>query len=417
MITELGIGTRTQSVEIPDQNLQEILLPNQVEIGLRGEAEVRRALEEPIGTPLLRSMAKPGQKIVIITSDVTRPCPSYIMLPPLLEELEAAGVKDVDITIVIALGSHRKQTEEEKKKLVGEAVYDRIAVVDINAEGYVYMGETAIGTPIDISTPVAEADFKICLGNIEYHYFAGYSGGAKAIMPGVSTRAAIQSNHSMMVRDEACAGRIAGNPIREDIEAAAAIVGVNFILNVVLDEHKKIVKAVAGEVTKAHREGVKFLDSLYQKKIAKEADIVIASQGGAPKDLNLYQTQKALNNAKAAVRQGGVIILVGSCKEGLGEGCFEEWMLKAEEPEDLIRWIRQEFKLGGHKAAAIALTMQKADIYLVSDMEPDFVRSIFMTPFATVQDAFDAAMEKMGIEASVIVMPYGGSTLPVTETA
>ena len=417
MITELGIGTRTQSVEIPDQNLQEILLPNQVEIGLRGEAEVRRALEEPIGTPLLRSMAKPGQKIVIITSDVTRPCPSYIMLPPLLEELEAAGVKDVDITIVIALGSHRKQTEEEKKKLVGEAVYDRIAVVDSNAEGYVHMGETAIGTPIDISTPVAEADFKICLGNIEYHYFAGYSGGAKAIMPGVSTRAAIQSNHSMMVRDEACAGRIAGNPIREDIEAAAAIVGVNFILNVVLDEHKKIVKAVAGEVTKAHREGVKFLDSLYQKKIAKEADIVIASQGGAPKDLNLYQTQKALNNAKAAVRQGGVIIMVGSCKEGLGEGCFEEWMLKAEEPEDLIRWIRQEFKLGGHKAAAIALTMQKADIYLVSDMEPDFVRSIFMTPFATVQDAFDAAMEKMGIEASVIVMPYGGSTLPVTETA
>ena len=417
MITELGIGTRTQSVEIPDQNLQEILLPNQVEIGLRGEAEVRRALEEPIGTPLLRSMAKPGQKIVIITSDVTRPCPSYIMLPPLLEELEAAGVKDEDITIVIALGSHRKQTEEEKKKLVGEAVYDRIAVVDSNAEGYVHMGETAIGTPIDISTPAAEADFKICLGNIEYHYFAGYSGGAKAIMPGVSTRAAIQSNHSMMVRDEACAGRIAGNPIREDIEAAAAIVGVDFILNVVLDEHKKIVKAVAGEVTKAHREGVKFLDSLYQKKIAKEADIVIASQGGAPKDLNLYQTQKALNNAKAAVRQGGVIILVGSCKEGLGEGCFEEWMLKAEEPEDLIRWIRQEFKLGGHKAAAIALTMQKADIYLVSDMEPDFVRSIFMTPFATVQDAFDAAMEKMGVEASVIVMPYGGSTLPVTETA
>ena len=415
MITELGIGTRTQSVEIPDQNLQEILLPNQVEIGLRGEAEVRRALEEPVGTPLLRSMAKPGQKIVIITSDVTRPCPSYTILPPLLEELAAAGVKDEDITIVIALGSHRKQTEEEKKKLVGEAVYERIAVVDSNALGYVHMGETAIGTPIDISTPVAEADFKICLGNIEYHYFAGYSGGAKAIMPGVSTRAAIQSNHSMMVRDEACAGKIAGNPIREDIEAAAAIVGVDFILNVVLDEHKKIVKAVAGDVTKAHREGVRFLDSLYQKKIAKEADIVIASQGGAPKDLNLYQTQKALNNAKAAVRQGGVIILVGSCKEGLGEGCFEEWMLKAEEPEDLIRWIRQEFKLGGHKAAAIALTMQKADIYLVSDMAPDFVRSIFMTPFATVQDAFDAAMKKMGENASVIVMPYGGSTLPVTE--
>ena len=412
MNIQLGIGTRTQELSVPDRNLQELLLPNKVEIGLRGEEEVRRALREPVGAPLLRDIVKPGEKIAVITSDITRPCPSYQMLPALLDELAAAGVQDSDITIVIAVGSHRANTDEEIRKLVGEAVFGRIRCINSNSAGYVHVGETAVGTPIDICTPVAEADRRICLGNIEYHYFAGYSGGAKAIMPGVSTRAAIQSNHSMMVRDEACAGKIAGNPIREDIEAAAAVLGVDYILNVVLDEHKKIVKAVAGDVTAAHREGVKFLDSLYQKKIAKEADIVVASQGGAPKDLNLYQTQKALNNAKAAVRQGGVIVLMGSCREGLGEGCFEDWMLRAEKPEDLIRWIREEFKLGGHKAAAIALTMQKADIYLVSDLKPDFVKSIFMTPFSDVRDAFDAAMEKMGEDASVIVMPYGGSTLP-----
>ena len=171
---------------------------------------------------------------------------------------------------------------------------------------------------------VAEADRRICLGNIEYHYFAGYSGGAKAIMPGVSTRAAIQANHSRMVLPECCAGALETNPLRMDIEEAGAMVGIDFILNVVLSEHKEILRAVAGDVTKAHRAGCAFLDTLYRKELAEAADIVLVSQGGAPKDLNLYQTQKALDNAKHAVRDGGIIILIGSCREGLGERTFEE---------------------------------------------------------------------------------------------
>ena len=163
---------------------------------------------------------------------------------------------------------------------------------------------------------------------------------------------------------------------------------------------------------KAHREGCRFLDTLYGKRIKQKADIVVVSQGGAPKDLNLYQTQKALDNAKHAVKDGGIIILVGSCKEGLGEKVFEEWMTSAEKPQDLVLRIKQEFKLGGHKAAAIALVLEYADIYLVSDMEDDFVKKLFFTPFKTVQAAFDAAFEKKGADASVLVMPYGGSTLP-----
>ena len=172
---------------------------------------------------------------------------------------------------------------------------------------------------MDIFTPVARADRRICLGNIEYHYFAGYSGGAKAIMPGVSTRAAIQANHSRMVEETSRAGLLEGNNLRADIEEAGAVCGIDFILNVVLDEHKEIIKAVAGDVTAAHRAGCAFLDTLYLKKIPRRADIIVVSQGGAPKDLNLYQTQKALDNAKHAVRRGGTVILVGSCKEGLGE--------------------------------------------------------------------------------------------------
>jgi len=412
MKLELGIGQRTQSVEIPDQNLTDVLTPNPMKYERMGEEEVRYALEHPIGSKKLREIVKPDEKIVLVTSDVSRPMPTYTVMPALLDELYAAGVKKEDITLVFALGSHRKQTEEEKRHLAGERAWNEIRCIDGDADDVVNMGVTSRGTPVDIVRIVAEADRRICLGNIEYHYFAGYSGGAKAIMPGCSTWNAIQANHSMMVRDESHAGNIATNPVRQDIEEACSMVGVDFILNVVLNEHKKIVKAVAGDVTEAHRVGCEYLDHLYAKKIKKQADIVIVSQGGAPKDLNLYQTQKALDNAKHAVREGGIIILVGSCKEGLGNPVFDEWFREASRPQDIIDRLNRGFKLGGHKAAAVAQVMNRASIYMVSDMDPEFVRSIFMTPYATVQEAYDAAEKKLGGNADVIVMPYGGSTLP-----
>ncbi|MFB0920516.1 MAG: nickel-dependent lactate racemase, partial [Oscillospiraceae bacterium] len=326
MRIEFGFGSGTQAVELPEKNLLGILTPNSVPHELSGEAEVRRALASPIGSKPLRELVKPGQHIAIVTSDITRPMPTWLVMPDILDELYAAGAKAEDITLVFALGSHRKHTQEEQKKLAGERAFNEIKCVDSNGASYVSFGTTSHGTPVDIVQTVAEADFRICLGNIEYHYFAGYSGGAKAIMPGVSTRAAIQVNHSLMVRDEACAGKLEGNPLREDIEEAVSMVGVDFILNVVLDEHKQVIRAVAGDVTQAHRAGCAFLDMLYLKKIEERADIVLVSQGGAPKDINLYQTQKALDNAKHAVKKGGIIILIGSCKEGLGEHTFEEWM-------------------------------------------------------------------------------------------
>ena len=409
---EVGIGQVTQSVNIPQKNLLGILRPNKVEYDLTGEDEVKRALENPIGSPRLKDIVKPGEKIAIITSDVTRPMPTYIVMPAILDELYSAGVDRKDITLIFALGSHRKQTPEEMRHLAGDRAFEEIRCLDGDPSDCIHIGETAHGTPVDIVKEVALADRRICLGNIEFHYFAGYSGGAKAIMPGVSTREAIQSNHSMMVMDAACAGNLADNPVRHDIEEAASKVGVDFILNVVLDEHKKIIKAVAGDVTKAHREGCRFLDTLYKVKIPERADIVIVSQGGAPKDLNLYQTQKALDNSKHAVKDGGIIILVGSCKEGLGESTFEKWITEANEPKDLIERVRRDFRLGGHKAAAIAMVLNRARIFLVSEMEPEFVKTIFMEPYGTVQEAFDKALADKGEDAKVYVMPYGGSTLP-----
>jgi len=411
---EIGFGTNPQIVEIPDRNLTDILLPNKVSVQAKGEIAVIGALQNPIGSKKLSEMVHPGQKVAIITSDVTRPVPSYKILPLIVGELEKAGVAPRDITVVFALGSHRKQTPGEMRRLVGEEVYSKVRCVDGDSEDFIHMGKTRLGTPVDVTRVVAQADFRIGVGNIEYHYFAGYSGGAKAIMPGVSTRAAIQSNHSRMVLAEAAAGRLEGNPVREDIEEAINFCPLHFIVNVVLDESKEIIHAVAGHFIKAHREGCQFLDKLYRKEIKSRADIVIASQGGAPKDLNLYQTQKALDNAKHGVKKGGIIILAGSCKEGLGEEVFEEWMTTSESARSMIQRIQQDFQLGGHKAAAIAMVLRDSDIYLVSDMEPEFVKSIFLKPFDTVQSALDVAFQKLGKDASVLVMPYGGSTLPIS---
>ena len=412
MKIEFGFGTGVQSVEVPDKNVMGILMSNDVPRGLMNEEEVKRALEDPIGTPRLRDIVKPGEKIAVITSDITRPCPTYRIMPPLLDELYAAGCRAEDITLVFALGSHRCHTKDEMLHLAGERAMNEIKCVDSDPDDCVHIGDTACGTPVDITRVVAEADRRICLGNIEYHYFAGYSGGAKAIMPGVSTPAAIQANHSMMVKEEACAGNLEGNPLRQDIEQAAALTVVDVIVNVVRDEHKQIVRAVAGDLVKAHREGCKFLDSMYMKPIEKRADIVIVSQGGAPKDLNLYQTQKALDNAKHAVRQGGTIILIGSCKEGLGSKVFEEWLMAAPTAHSMIERIGREFQLGGHKAAAIAMVLENAEIYLVSDLEDSFVERIFLKPAHSAQEALNKAFERLGPDATVLAMPYGGFTLP-----
>lgn len=413
MIVELGIDDRIQTVTIDDHRLIGIAEQNDFQVSNTGTEAVAQALLHPIGSPHLGSLVKPGEKIALITSDITRPCPSQMILPPILEELADAGIKPEDITIVFALGSHRLQTEAEHRSLVGDAIYETYRCVDSDSSDVVHLGVTRSGTPVDITRVVAEADRRIGIGNIEYHYFAGYSGGAKAIMPGSSTWEAIQANHSQMVDPQACAGNLIGNPVRDDLEEAIRYCSLDFIVNVVLDEHKNLIYAVAGHFIEAHRAGCKFLDGIYSVPLKEKADIVIVSQGGAPKDLNLYQTQKALDNSKYAIKDGGIIILVGSCKEGLGEDTFAQWMAEAKAPADLVKRIREDFKLGGHKAAAIAMVMEKADIFLVSDMDDDLVRSIFMTPFHTVQSALDEATQRLGQGATVYVMPHGGSTLPL----
>jgi len=413
MKLEYGYGNTTQTLEIDDRCLLRELHANDMVHENRDEDAVRYALEHPTGAERLRDCVRPGMKIAIIASDISRPVPSRKILPSILEELSRAGILYQDITVVFALGSHRGHTEEEKRSLAGERVYELVKCEDSRDSGFVHLGKTGRGTPVDVCRTVAEADFRICTGNVEFHYFAGYSGGYKAIMPGCSTVEAIQINHTAMTSEYACAGRMEGNPVREDIEAAGKICGVEYLVNVVLDEHKNIVYAAAGDVIEAHRNCCAYLDRMYRCGIPEKADIVIVSQGGAPKDASLYQVQKALDNAKHAVKKGGTIILIGACPEGFGSKVFEEWFNAAERPEDLVKRIGREFVLGGHKAAAVGMVEMNADIILVSELEEETVKRIFMTPAADLEEAWQMAFSKQGPEAKVISMPFGGATLPV----
>lgn len=400
-------------LDLPTQNVIAVLRPNESfgSSPISESAEIERAIDNPYGSPRLEGIVKPGETVAIITSDITRPVPSYKILPVIIDRLVRAGVKKEDVTIVFALGCHRPHTEKEMRTMVGDSVFQSISCVD-SIDDFILVGTSSRGTPYEIFGPVVRADRRICVGNIEFHYFAGYSGGAKAIMPGVSTRNAISANHSKMVMPAAKAGALEGNPVRDDIEEVAHFIPIDFIVNVVLDEKKHIVKCVCGHHVKAHRVGCQYLDGMYRVQIPARADIVIVSPGGYPKDINLYQAQKALDNAKHAIKKGGIIIWLASSKEGLGEHTFEEWMLGHKNACDMIPHIQADFQLGGHKAAAIAIVLESARIFLVSDLEDDFVNRCHLEPFSDTSAALHEAFNSLGKCATIIAMPYGGSTLP-----
>ena len=408
-ICTLGYGREQLELRVPARNLVDVVRPRRnapAPATVDDErAFVRASLAAPIGAPPLRELAASAGSAAIVVSDVTRPCPTYRFLDLVLDEL--AGIPPERVSILFALGSHRPHTEEERRRLVGDAVVERYPCLDLDEEACVLVGHTSRGTPLEVFRPYVDAELKVCTGNLEYHYFAGYSGGAKAVMPGICRRSAIQPNHSMMLEPAAKAGILRGNPVRDDIDEAGGIVGVDFIVNVLLNEKKQIVDCVSGHYIDAHAEGVRRYDELFDMRIERAVDVVVASPGGSPKDINLYQAQKTLDNVQGAVRPGGTIVLVAECAEGFGEETFAEWMGDMEDPRAVIDRIQREFVLGGHKAAAIAGLLTSADVWLVSDFPDDVVRRMGFRPFARVDDAVAEALARYGDDARVLAVPHG----------
>ena len=416
----LPYGKTEVCVRVPTRNFLGSIEPKEKEGVPDAVLEIKRALNEPIGSKRLDEIVKPEDKVAIVVDDATRPAPSHLMVPPLLEELNNAGVKDENITIIFACGTHKAVTHEETVKLLGEAVLNRVKTVshDCKASNLVYVGETRKhGTKVYLNHVFAEADVKILTGDIGFHYYAGYGGGRKSVLPGVSGEETIKHNHAMLLHPNAKTGVLDGNPVHEDMVEAARLAKVDFILNVVINSEKEVVKAFAGDVEQAFHEGVKLVDEMYRIPVDRKADIVVVSPGGYPADVNLFQAYKGVDNALEIVKRGGVIILVAECPEGHGNQVFYDWMVKFKDLKAVQREIKRNFVLGGHKAYYLMKALRKAQIFLVSAMPDYYATNIFKLKTArAVNDALNEAFSIVGKNAKVWVMPYGNFTLPEFKT-
>ena len=414
MRIKLKYGKETIGVDVPSSKLVGIYEPR-LQKGIRRiEEEVKRALYHPLGSEELKDMAKLGDKVAIVIDDITRPLPSPEILPPLISELTLWGIKEEDIIIIIATGLHRKLTKQEINRLVGKEVVDRVKVINhdpYSKENLVYLGRTSRGSEIYINKTFIEADVKILVGDIEYHQFFGYGGGAKSIHPGIADAESIRRIHSQLDSPGASAGILKGNPIQEELKEVVQMIRPDFIINVVLNSKRGVARAFAGDLFEVFHQGVELVDEMYKIKIPQRADTVIASCGGSPRDINLYQSQKAIESAKKAVKQGGRIILFARCQEGWGSKIFQEWMKKAKNPEEIIKRIKGKFIIGAHKAFLFAKEIQWAKIYLYSEMDTSEVEDAFLHPLSDLKEV-DSLLEEA---EEIITLPYATTTLPWIE--
>lgn len=379
------------------------------------EAEILNALRHPIDSAPLREILKKGQTVAIIVNDTTRVANTSIIVKVLLDELNSSGIEDKDISIIFALGAHRAMTEEEMIDELGSDIAKKYPLYnpDCNDESqFTYIGETSYGTPVRFYTKALEADHIICTGSVVYHFFAGFGGGRKAMFPGISHYETIRKNHSLMLQDGVAIGVLEGNPIYHDQIEGVKMHPPSFLINVVLNEKKEFLGVFAGDFITAHLEACKMVDEAYGVSISKEADLVIATCGGYPKDINVYQLQKTMDNAHCAVKQGGVVILFGQCAEGSGSKNYEELMKRCHTPQAVEDDVRSNFQIGAHKAYSVTRLMKKATFILISDLDPELAKLLLFTPAASFEEALSIAKGIVGNKPDIIIMPQGSLTVP-----
>jgi nickel-dependent lactate racemase len=414
----LPYGKTDVCVRVPARNLLGSIEPKELPGCPDPRAEVERALKEPIpvGTKRLSEIALPETKVAIVVDDATRRSPTDVMILPVLAELNMAGVKDENITVIFGCGTHRAVTPSEAAKILGEEALKRVKTVshDCKAPDLVHIGNTKThGNKILLNRVFVEADVRVLLGDVGFHYYAGYGGGRKSVLPAVAGEETIKHNHALMLHPDAKTGILTGNPVHEDMTEAAKMAKVDFILNVVTNSKCEVVKAFAGDLEQAFLEGVKLVDEMFRVTVDRRADIVVTSCGGTPADINLFQAYKAVDGALEAVKRGGVIILVAECPEGHGSQVFYDWMMRYGDLKTVEREIKHNFVLGGHKAYYLLKAMQNHQIILVSSLPDYYAVNIFKLKTArAVNDALNEAFNIAGKAARVWAIPYGNYTLP-----
>lgn len=379
--------------------------------------EINRALDNPIG-PCSFNNLKGAKSVAIVVSDISRPVPNKAILPPILERLAALNIQKDQICILIAGGLHQPATPREIELILGPELAKSLRIICHDAKNdseLTYLGTSSRNTPIYINKHYVACDARILVGMIDPHQFEGYTGGAKNLTIGLGGKALIQANHAMLQYPSARMGIVEGNPAREDVDEIGGIVGIDFIVNVVLNNQKKVVKAVAGHYLEAHRYGVSCARKIAEVQLSEPGDVVIASPGGFPKDANLYQAQKALYHAGVAVKPGGTIILVAEGSEGSGDNLFEETMRGATTPLEVIKNFESgEFRMGAHKAYLWAKTCAKARVILVSRyLKPEIARLMQVELMPSLDQAINEATQNLTQDSHVVVMPKASSTIPM----
>ncbi|MEW6661934.1 MAG: nickel-dependent lactate racemase [Bacillota bacterium] len=390
---------------------------------------VKHALEHPIDAPPLREIVKPNDKVAIAVSDITRVWQKMsLTLPVILDTLNAAGVPDQNITILIAVGGHRGNTQEEFAEICGQDVCRRVKVVNHDATDYdnmVYLGKTSFGTEVSVNRIVAEADKVILTGGIIYHYMVGYGGGRKSVLPGVASLKTIQQNHLHAMSYEVGGGSnrksvsrvLEGNNTHHDMMEIAAFVNPDFIVNVVPNPAGEIAGVFAGNWVSAWQKGTQLVDKIYGVEIEAKADIVISTCGGYPKDINLYQTGKTMDNAFYAVKEGGVVIILSECQDIMEPLEFTQWF-NHDTILDMELALRKNFTIPGWVAFKEVECAVNGTYILVTKPENfDLVRKAKLIPIATIGDALEIAYQKCGTaQPKITVMPHGANTLPILKS-
>lgn len=391
-------------------------------------AAIQQALDHPIGSPPLREIAKAGDRVCIVFTDITRASPDHLLVPALLRELETAGVRDEDITLLCGIGVHRPSTDAEKIIKLGAAIAARYRVIDNepqNPEALLDLGTTPGGVPVVLHRSVVETDLLVATGIVEPHQYAGYSGGRKTVAVGAAGEALIAHTHCPAFVDHPGTrlGQIEGNPFHDAINEAARRANLRFILNVVLDDDQRILRVAAGHPELAFQELVAFAKSVYEIPIYQQYDIAIGGVG-FPKDVNLYQASRAPSYLFFAptpvVRPGGFFIIPARCEEGVGAGIGEQRFFAAMRDAPDVQFILDDARRNGYppgqqRAFVMAKVLEQSHVVIVGSECPELVAACKMIPAATMQEALELAASKLGPACEVLIVPHAMLTLPILQ--
>jgi nickel-dependent lactate racemase len=423
-------GKTTLEFSLPEGMRADLAVSQQFEPVQDISAAIDQALASPVGTKPLREIARLGQRACIVFTDITRSSPDHLLVPALLAELDAAGVRDEDVTLLCGIGMHRPSTPSEKVAKLGERIVRRYRVIDSepqNPAALVDLGVTPGGVPVQLHRATVEADLLIATGIVEPHQYAGYSGGRKTVAVGAAGEALIAYTHGPQFVDHPYTrlGKIDGNPFHEAVSEAARRAGLSFILNVVLDDEKRILKVMAGEPEQTFLELVAFAKSVYEVPIPEQYDIAIGGVG-FPKDSNLYQASRAPSYLffapTSVVRPGGFFIIPAQCEEGAGAGVGEQRFLAAMRDAPDVQFILDDARHNGYppgqqRAFVMAKVLEQTKVVIVGSQYPGLVKDCKMIPAASMKEALALAQQELGSACSVLVVPHAMLTLPVLTKA